>query len=62
MATYKKMNLSPSGTEGAGNQIALGTSLTHIHDTATLSTVRDEVWLSTQSWTNAFGRRSTASR
>ena len=39
------MNLSPSGTEGAGNQIALGTSLTHIHDTATLSTVRDEVWL-----------------
>ena len=45
MATYKKMNLSPSGTEGAGNQIALGTSLTHIHDTATLSTVRDEVWL-----------------
>lgn len=45
MATFSKINLSPGGTEGAGNQIALGTSLTHIHDTGTSATVRDEVWL-----------------
>ena len=45
MATYKKINLSPGGTEGDGNQIALGTGNTQIHDTGISSTVRDEVWL-----------------
>jgi hypothetical protein len=45
MATFSKINLSPSGTEGSGNQIALGTGTTHIHDTGTSASVRDEVWL-----------------
>tara|TARA_R100001594_G_scaffold54942_1_gene88564 strand:- start:785 stop:1162 length:378 start_codon:yes stop_codon:yes gene_type:complete len=45
MATYTKINLSPGGTEGDGNQIALGTGNTQIHDTGISSTVRDEVWL-----------------
>ena len=45
MASFSKINLSPGGTEGSGNQIALGTGATQIHDTGTSSTVRDEVWL-----------------
>ena len=49
MATYKKINLSPGGTEGSGNSIAIaaetGVGTTIIHDTGTSATVRDEIWL-----------------
>lgn len=48
MATFSKINLSPGGTEGDGNPIAIAATSstgTNIHDTGASASVKDEVWL-----------------
>lgn len=48
MASYRKMNLAPSGTEGDGDPIKITDTSgngSFIHDTPLSTNVKDEVWL-----------------
>ena len=48
MASYRKMNLSPSGTEGDGDPIKITDTSgngTFIHDTQVSPRDKDEIWL-----------------